>query len=74
MKYEYEIDQRSDDRQFRLTIPRADFLNAQYLPHELGMIRALEEQQEQNPTCEGMLMIVQMHVRVIERSQGVGEG
>lgn len=50
-----------------IEVTEGDMQDAEYLPRDLEMVRLLQAQQDDDPTCEGLLMIAQIHVAAVER-------
>jgi len=72
MKWEQTINVDTKVRTFTMTFDDFDLIKADFMPHEKVMVRLLEEQQHKDPTCEGILMILQYYAAAIERGQEHG--
>lgn len=72
MRLTQERSDRDREQRMILVITDDDMEDAIFDPHELRLLRGLQEQQATDPTVEGALMIAQMVARAIERRKNAG--
>ena len=71
MKWRHEYFAEHDRTVFTLQFDGADLREAEFTEWELTMVRLLEQQQREDPTAEGALMVLQQYVAAIQRGRAI---
>lgn len=66
MRYEKHYDPRTQETVVKIVLSDFELSRAHYQRHDRVMLNLLEQQQREDPTLEGLLMILQQHARALE--------